>query len=777
MRVIDLGQTGEPFSATKECWDSLNLPCRWRSVIDAVAPGSIPHDVQVKTLRDCKLLQSRRNLVISGPTNSGKSLLCYLAVLSGLMQRRRALLIEPFKALAQEKYDELTTLLPLLAKILGANPNVEITTGDYRLKGETLMAAPPEAGEIVIATPERVDAVMRNPDFDSWVSSFGVVCVDEAHLIGEERRGPTLEGVITRFLCEKAPPRFVLLSATIGGCEALKEWLQPCDFAISTIRRPPLQQEVIALEEGEKADDALVKTLSASLSENGNSALVFVYRTADAARLADQLSDKLGPQFGEKLSAAYHSKMPADKKAEVRAAYEKGELRCLVSTTALGAGVNLPATHVIVRDLTFGIEGPLPLRDLLQMMGRAGRGDRCGKASAILKPKDAWEEAKLVEQIKNPAMPELRSALLRDGVAWERRPVVRMAPESQAAKLILGELVRREKQTIADLSAYFSRSLGGKEIGNLVPGAIRWLCDAGKLLAWQDESGVGATALGKAVARTGIPLEVGAGFATLVRDVLECDPEDKLLGSWKPLDSLLVLELLDPREGGLKRFGKDLPVKVDDWIEHASMKSALFAEWIRGTVEASKADQVLGSLSVRIDSKRRPREATWQYAYLATMRAIAIYQLGSGQRVDDVARRWGITGLDGVEERWRDHLLWQLAGIAELLDIKCFYYCLKQDCGADDTRVSRVKRSFKAMLVGVYDLMGMLRFCSPLGPIFRDLEAAKAGVGIRTKEKLEGAGIVSFSEINKMSTDELVRIGIMKNIAKKLISYIKKRSL
>jgi len=72
--------------------------------------------------------------------------------------------------------------------------------------------------------------------------------------------------------------------------------------------------------------------------------------------------------------------MPATVKTALRMAYIKGETRCLVSTTALGAGVNLPATHVIVRDLTFGREGAVPIGDLLQMMGRAGRGERVGRA-------------------------------------------------------------------------------------------------------------------------------------------------------------------------------------------------------------------------------------------------------------------------------------------------------------------------------------------------------------------------------------------------------------
>ena len=70
----------------------------------------------------------------------------------------------------------------------------------------------------------------------------------------------------------------------------------------------------------------------------------------------------------------------------------------------------------------------------------------------------------------------------------------------------------------------------------------------------------------------------------------------------------------------------------------------------------------------------------------------------------------------------------------------------------------------------------MLRFCSPLGPLFRDLEAAKAGVGLRTKEKLEAAGIKSFAQIHKFSIDELCGLGIRSDIANKLKDYIKVRA-
>jgi helicase len=775
MNRIDLGIAGEPIGADTPRWDELGLPPKWLNIVNTIAPGSCPHDIQAKAIRDCRLLHSRRNLVVSGPTNSGKSLLGYLAVLSGLAEGRRALLIEPFKALAQEKHDELIGLLPRLEKDFGSAPSVEITTGDYRVDGETMMTPPPKAGEIVIATPERVDAIMRNPDFDGWVSSFGVVCVDEAHLLADGRRGPSLECVMTRFLCEKAPPRFILLSATVGDCHAVQAWLEPCDIVHSNIRRPPLRQEIIKVGEDEKADDIVVAALDGILAEDGASVLVFVYRTGDTSRLAVQICDRLEPRFGQGLAAAYHSKMPAAIKAEVRAAYESGKTRCLVSTTALGAGVNLPATHVIVRDLTFGKEGPLPVRDLVQMMGRAGRGARTGISAAVLKPHDAWSEEDLIRQIRTPDIPDMRSALLTG--AGGREGKRGDAQAAQAAKMVLGQLLRRERQSVDDIRAFFQRSFGGREIADQVDGAIRWLSSGERLLAFQDEGGVGATTLGHAVGRTGLSLEVGTGFGTLIRDLLSCDQADALLTAWKPLDTLLVLELVNPRERSIKRFSTDLAERIDDWVERSPNKPALFGEWIHGSAESSKAEQVLGSLGIKLDSKRKADEGARQYGYLATLRAIILSQLGDGLRTEDVGRRWEITGLDGVEERWRDHLLWQLAGIAEILDIRCFFYHLKQECTADDDRIARVKNCFRVMRRGVFELMGSLRFCSPLGPFFRDLEEANAGVGVRTKEKLEALGLANMVEIQKKSDKDLIRAGIQKRFIGKLRAYIARRML
>src|SRR4029079_18010724 len=107
---------------------------------------------------------------------------------------------------------------------------------------------------------------------------------------------------------------------------------------------------------------------------------------------------------------AYHAQMNAAQREMVRRSFARGESRCVVATSALGLGVNLPATHVIVRDVTFPGEGSQPISDILQMMGRAGRGKRPGTAVVLVRPNDHWSPNELIAQWVEEPLREFRSS-------------------------------------------------------------------------------------------------------------------------------------------------------------------------------------------------------------------------------------------------------------------------------------------------------------------------------------------------------------------------------
>src|SRR5262245_28919093 len=127
MNRIKLKRLGNDQPTCKHVsWGNLNLDAALQKIVEIVAPQSFPSDIQVKALREGGLLTSRRNLIIAGPTNSGKSLLAYFALVRGAAMGKRVLLMEPLRAIAHEKYDELSTVATGLTETLGRRITFQI---------------------------------------------------------------------------------------------------------------------------------------------------------------------------------------------------------------------------------------------------------------------------------------------------------------------------------------------------------------------------------------------------------------------------------------------------------------------------------------------------------------------------------------------------------------------------------------------------------------------------------------------------------------------------
>jgi hypothetical protein len=94
---------------------------------------------------------------------------------------------------------------------------------------------------------------------------------------------------------------------------------------------------------------------------------------------------------------------------------------------------------------------------------------------------------------------------------------------------------------------------------------------------------------------------------------------------------------------------------------------------------------------------------------------VLLLERGQGAAVADLERRWGVRGLAGVEERWRDDLLWLLAGVREILEVRCFYFHLKEVCQAGPERVRRVDATLRRMRRQTFELQEQLKDCSPPG--------------------------------------------------------------
>jgi hypothetical protein len=205
--------------------------------------------------------------------------------------------------------------------------------------------------------------------------------------------------------------------------------------------------------------------------------------------------------------------------------------------------------------------------------------------------------------------------------------------------------------------------------------------------------------------------------------------------------------------------------------------SLLYREWISGSSSNSRAHEVLGSLGVQPTAPTKYSDG-WARgeANLAVLRATILHELSQGTTADELEHRWEFRGLSGTEERWRDELSWLLSGLAEVLDLRCFYFHLRQECDADPDRTKRVKSILLRMRAQSFALREDLSYCSPLGPVLRALRATRAGtggrsVGVRSIRRLEEAGIRSLSDLVPYEITDLIRLGIRQDLAKQIRAY------
>jgi helicase len=771
MNFFNIGISGSTNKSVPIDWSELEIPSSLRSAAKILTNDSAANPLQIQAIRQ-GLLNCRRNVLVSSPTNSGKTLVGYFILLEALSRGKRAVLLEPLRALAREKADELERLASKLGEAIGRPFRVRVSTGDYRLEGETFSDPAPGA-ELIIATPERMESILRVPENIEWFSQLGAVCVDEAHLLSEPRRGATLEYLITSLLTLDIPPRLVLLSATIGSTDKVTKWLQPCDVLSVTDRIPPLDKWLVDLSANEEANVCIAEWLKQELLSNGSQALIFIHQARQTASTAMQLTGLLGSMAGQVGVLPYNSKMSFAQREQVRQQFMRGDSRVLVTTSALAMGVNLPATHVVVRDLTYvGARSP-GVSEILQMMGRAGRGNRNGKALVIKRHSDSWQTSELIELLRNEQLPEIVSALAYSE-AHQKRGDAPIAADAVASLLLrAGNKGKSQK----DIESFFLHSLGGRPIVQQVPAVLRWIQHNNLGYPEETTEQYKLTVLGERAVRAVLPLPVAAGFGRLLRDLISLDDDKEYLGRWSPLDFLILLELLYNDTPNLRKFSAELVKQVIAWCEgHAQLVPMLFRCWLRGEKGHSNASEVLGSLGVEPTNKVSDRDE-WarQRGYLAMFNAIILYERAMGRSITDLERQYGFNNLEGVEERWRDTMLWLLSGLSQLLEVRAYYYHLREECNAPPERIKTVKRFLMTMHRQSLELMEQIKFASPLGGLVLAMRRrkGKAGVGIESIRRMEDAGITRIAQIAQLSPEQLSEFGLRKDIARRIASHLR----
>lgn len=168
------------------------------------------------TILSSGFLDSPENRLVTIPTSTGKTLLAEFAVIRSLEAGPGlSIFCVPYIALGNQVLDSLKRHVPKDIRVQGFFGGFR---ADSNLK-------PAIQREVVVATTERVDALLRSNNLYPWLR---LVVFDEAHSIEGNVRGARMEALITRLrLLQRQKFKFqlLLLSAVLTEVEAIRNWL------------------------------------------------------------------------------------------------------------------------------------------------------------------------------------------------------------------------------------------------------------------------------------------------------------------------------------------------------------------------------------------------------------------------------------------------------------------------------------------------------------------------------------------------------------------------
>jgi len=477
-----------------------------------------PH--QVEAIK--RGLLDGRNMVISAPTASGKTLLATLAAHRQLAHGRKVLYLTPLRALTTEKYQEFSRVFENTERAV----SIAAVSGDYDDPGEWLGRR-----DFIVSTYEKADSLVRHRA--TWLSDVGLVVIDEVHMIGEKERGPTLEMTISKLTEIIKDAQILCLSATIRNVDEIAEWLDAVPI-VSNFRPVPLIEGVvrggtITLSDGAtKRVKATGDPLTAVVSEGllgGGQVLVFALTRRKAESYASKLAEVIPfvaqfsneakaeleriaenilesePEspFSERLGtlvergvAFHHAGLGLAHRRLVEGAFRSRILPVICATPTLAAGVNLPARLVVIPELRRydSHYGPssISVMEYKQLCGRAGRPmyDKVGYALLIARNKE--EEEYFLEKYVNGEPEKIYSCLGSDRHL-----------RSHILSLIASELVKSELGLRRILSrTFYAHQFGVKIIEERVDTILEFLEENGMI---RRDDGVSATPLGRRVSQ------------------------------------------------------------------------------------------------------------------------------------------------------------------------------------------------------------------------------------------------------------------------------------
>lgn len=366
--------------------------------------------LQLAAVNDHAVL-SGGSLMVIAPTSSGKTMIGELASVQSVLQGKKAAFLLPYRALVSEKFEEFT------ARYAESGIRVARCAGDA---ADGVGAVLQGRYDIGFFTYEMfLNLALTSPRL---LPQLGTLVLDEAQFITDPSRGITVELILSllrRARTEDISPQLIVLSAVIGRLNNFDTWLdlnvlrsdqrpvplvegvidrtgtfQFVDTDGSTKQESLISAHSIAQRRSQQSAQDVIVPLVRKLVDDGEKVIVFRNIRGSAQGCANYLAQELGlppaTTVLERLPEHDLTRTSADLRGcleggtafhstnllrEEREVIERGfrdvtaGIHVLASTTTLAAGINTPASTVILAENEFIGEDVLGSRWALNPAG------------------------------------------------------------------------------------------------------------------------------------------------------------------------------------------------------------------------------------------------------------------------------------------------------------------------------------------------------------------------------------------------------------------------
>lgn len=330
------------------------------------------HKLYTHQIETYRAVSSGRDVVITTPTASGKSLAYNVPVLDGLLKDpdAKAIYLFPTKALSQDqvKVIEAFTL-----------PGIRL----YIYDGDTpssIRQAARQNGRLIVSNPDMLHTGIL-PNHPKWVKIFDglkYIVLDELHTY-RGVFGSHLSHIMKRLeriaAFYKSKPCFIASSATIENPDELFHRItgrkpvvisrsgSPLGAKHYIIYNPPLVNPLQGIRRGVVLESY---KLGSRFIKNGNATIVFARSRLNTEVILSYLKKWLPHTTGR--IAGYRGGYLPNERRDIEEGLKRGEIRGIVSTNALELGIDIGSLEV---SIMAGYPGSVA--SFHQQAGRSGR--------------------------------------------------------------------------------------------------------------------------------------------------------------------------------------------------------------------------------------------------------------------------------------------------------------------------------------------------------------------------------------------------------------------